>query len=80
MDMKRKLINLVAATFLVFLTTGLFADNPPPPNGGSNPNSNGNVPVGGGTPIGSGLGILLVLGAVYGGKKIFKMDRQEEQV
>ncbi len=76
--MKSRLIKLLAATFFIFLSVGLLADNPPPPNGGSNPNSNGNVPVGGGTPIGGGLGILLVLGAAYGGKKIFKMTREQE--
>ena len=77
--MKSRLIKLLAATFFIFLSAGVFADTtPPPPNGGSNPNSNGNVPVGGGTPIGGGLGILLVLGAAYGGKKIFKMTREQE--
>jgi hypothetical protein len=46
------------------------AQTPPPPNGGGSPGS-GNTPVGGGAPIAGGIGILLALGAAYGGKKVY---------
>jgi len=55
---------------ITLLTINLSAQTPPPPNGGGNPGS-GNTPVGGGAPIGGGIGILLVLGAAYGGKKVY---------
>ena len=35
---------------------------------------NGDVP-GGGAPIGGGLGILMLLGAAYGGKRMMKEER-----
>jgi len=49
----------------------ILAQNPPHPNGGSGPGT-GNTPVGGGAPIDGGLTIMLLLGAAYGSKKIFK--------
>jgi hypothetical protein len=62
-------------TLAILLTINLFtinlpAQTPPPPNGGGNP-GNGNTPVGGGAPITGGIGILLALGAAYGGKKVY---------
>jgi hypothetical protein len=62
-----------AATLLTItlLTINLaLAQSPPPPNGGGDPGS-GNTPVGGGAPIAGGIGILLALGAAYGGKKMW---------
>jgi hypothetical protein len=62
-----------AATLLTvtLLTINLtLAQTPPPPNGGGDPGS-GNTPVGGGAPITGGIGILLALGAAYGGKKVY---------
>ncbi|NOX46813.1 MAG: hypothetical protein GXO89_07530 [Chlorobi bacterium] len=32
----------------------------------------GNTPVGGGAPLGGGLIIMMVMGAAYGSKKVFK--------
>ncbi|MBZ0243201.1 MAG: hypothetical protein K8F24_08310 [Bacteroidales bacterium] len=49
---------------------------PPPPNGGNNPDD-GNTPVGGNTPIDGGLGIMLLLGAAYGGKKIYQFKKEK---
>ncbi len=46
------------------------AQTPPEPNGGNDPGG-GNNPVGGGAPIAGGIGILLVLGAAYGIKKVY---------
>ncbi len=61
---------LLAMTFSI---SALAQDpGPPPPNGGNNP-GNGNTPVGGGAPIDGGLTILLLAGAVYGGKKVFQI-------
>jgi hypothetical protein len=59
-------------------TINLSAQTPPPPNGGGNPGS-GNTPVGGGAPIAEGIGILLVLGATYGGKKVWEYRKKMEE-
>jgi hypothetical protein len=68
----KTLIKLSAALITItLLTINLsFAQTPPPPNGGGDPGS-GNTPVGGGAPIAGGIGILLALGAAYGGKKVY---------
>ncbi|MCF8365560.1 MAG: hypothetical protein K9H16_07255 [Bacteroidales bacterium] len=55
------------------------AQTPPPPNGGDNPGS-GNTPVGGGAPITGGIGILLALGAAYGGKKVWDSKRNPHSI
>lgn len=34
-------------------------------------------PIGGGAPIGGGLFILLGLGAAYGGKKVYELNKKE---
>ncbi len=56
-------------------TLGQGAPPPPPPGGGSGGNQNQNG--GGGAPIGGGLGILLAMGAAYGGKKIYNVYNEE---
>jgi hypothetical protein len=67
---KKVLSTLLFLITVTLLTLNLSAQTPPPPNGGGDPGS-GNTPVGGGAPIAGGIGILLVLGAAYGGKKVW---------
>lgn len=65
------------ATLIFILSfTTLLAQAPPSPNGGSNPGS-GNTPVGNGAPIAGGIGILLALGAAYGGKKVYDYRKRK---
>jgi hypothetical protein len=54
-----------------------LADGPPPPPPGQPgaPGANGNTPVG--APIDGGLGILLALGAGYGGWKIYDVRKKK---
>jgi len=61
---------IVIGLFLSFPLLSL-AQTPPHPNGGGGPGS-GNTPVGGGAPIGGGLIIMMVMGAAYGSKKVYK--------
>ena len=74
--MKKYMLKITALMALTLLSFGLFAQNPPHPNGGSGPGS-GNTPVGGGAPIDGGLTIMLILGAAYGSKKLIKLNNQE---
>lgn len=74
--MKKTFIKFSVTVVLILLSYGLFAQNPPHPNGGNAPGS-GNTPVGGGAPIDGGLSIMILMGVAYGSKKIFKRNSQE---
>lgn len=69
--MKKVLRIITVMAFLLAAPVFMFAQNPPHPNGGSGP-TGGNTPVGGGAPIDGGLTIMMVLGAAYGAKKVYK--------
>lgn len=58
--------------------TLLYAQAPPPPSGGHS--QGGNQTSGGSAPIGGGIGILLALGAAYGGKKIYSALQDADQL
>lgn len=67
----------------LYITPAVLAEDPAPPGGSSGP---GSTPVGNGTPVGApidgGLGILLAMGAAYGGYKAYKRRKEssdEEQ-
>lgn len=64
---------IIAALFFVslsFTSSDLFAQGPPDPPG--NHGETTNQSPGGGAPIGGGIGILLTLGGVYGGRKLYQ--------
>ncbi len=61
--------NILLITTITISYQSIAQGPPPPPNGG-NTGSNQN---GGNAPIGGGLFILLGLGAVYGGKKVYNL-------
>ena len=63
---------------ITLISLSLSAQTPPPPNdGGDTPGQGGNTPVGGGAPIAGGIGILLALGAAYGGKKVYDFRKRK---
>lgn len=62
------------AAFLMIGGIALMSQTPPPPP--DNPSGDGNGPVGGGAPIAGGIGILLALGAAYGGKKVWDFRKK----
>lgn len=77
--MKKILITALFLLSISFTTSELFAQVPPPPPGGHG--EGGNQPAnGGGAPIGGGLGILLALGAAYGGKKLYTAFKEREEL
>ncbi len=74
--MKKRIKHMIATTSIVLVTsTAMLAQGPPDPP--ENPGDGGD-PVGGGAPVGSGVGILLALGAAYGGRKLYKAFKEQE--
>lgn len=77
--MKRNIVTIVLIGSLLFIGQNMVAQDPPPPPSGGHGQS-GNSTNGGGAPIGGGLGILLALGAAYGGKKVFSLFQNQEKL
>ena len=70
----KKIIAPILFTFLVFFSFNGFSEDPPSPPPAHGENSN---QPGGNAPIGGGLFILIGLGAAYGGKKIYDMNKEK---
>jgi len=78
--MKKIILTALFLLSLSFTTAELFAQAPPPPPPGGH-GEGGNQPAGpgGSGPIGGGLGILLALGAAYGGRKVYKFYQEKTE-
>jgi hypothetical protein len=74
--MKKIIVQLVLVIGLSLSSMTLLAQGPPPPPGDHGETTNQDA--GGSAPIGGGLGILLALGAAYGGRKIYKAWQQHK--
>ncbi len=71
-----KIARITLLIAFAFAANQLLAQVPPPPPSGHG--SGGNQPAnGGGAPIGGGLGIMLALGAAWGGKKLYVLKKQK---
>ena len=68
--MKKHILKTLTLIAFILMAGGAFAQVPPPPPSGHGAGGNQEAG-GGGAPIGSGIGILLALGAAYGGKKVY---------
>jgi hypothetical protein len=75
--MKTIILRTLVITAFLLIGNGLLAQVPPPPPGDHG--ESGNQP-GGGAPIGSGIGILLALGAAYGGRKVYKAFKNQDEI
>ncbi len=75
------LSGLLIMAGLIFYTSSYAADPPPPPTGGGsgghNLGGNQGAP---GAPIDGGLGILLALGAGFGGYKLYKARKKAKEI
>ncbi len=78
--MKKNILAIGLTSFFFVLSVVLTAQTIPPPDPGGDPEPGGDTPLGGSAPIGGGTLILIGLGAAYGGKKVYKLfkDNQEE--
>ena len=63
---------------LIVIAQPSRADGPPPPPPGGGHGGGGNAPPGGGAPIDGGLSFLLLAGAAYGARKLYKAPKEEE--
>ena len=76
--MKRKIKTLVISVALMLFAINSFGQVPPPPPSGAGHGASGNQN-GGSAPIGGGLFILLGLGAVYGGKRVYSLYTEDKE-
>ncbi len=72
-----KMIKKLLVIAIIISAPLLLNAQPVPPSGGHGLNGN-QTPTGGGAPIDGGLSILLLLGAAYGSKKVYKLKKQED--
>ena len=67
--MKKVIIGFISVVFCIILSVGVFAQPPrPPANKGTNGNQAPGNPIG--SPIEPGTGVLLMLAAAYGFRKV----------
>jgi hypothetical protein len=71
--MKKNIIKGILLISLLMIV--IFATAQPGPGDTGNNGGAGSNPVGGGAPIDGGISILMMLGAAYGAKKIYKITR-----
>ncbi len=76
--MKAKILTLGLTLIFTLFTAIGFSQGPPPPPTGAGHGQTGNQN-GGSAPIGGGLFILLGLGALYGGKKTYRLFKEKEE-
>ena len=74
----KRTIKTIAVIFFLALLPVLSNAQPPDPNSGGSgtggaPPGPGNTPTGGGAPIDGGLSILMLMGAAYGAKRVYKV-------
>ncbi len=72
--MNKKIKIIITGLFIFFLTAGIMAQDPPPPPDSGHGQTRDQNP-GGQAPLGGGLILLLGLGTVYGGKKVYELRK-----
>jgi hypothetical protein len=77
--MMKKVIHILTVTFLtLFLSFNLNAQVKEPGTVPIGPSDN-DQPIGGGAPIGSGVYILMMLGAAYGSRKVYRLNKNDAE-
>ncbi|MDD3739504.1 MAG: hypothetical protein PHP31_09455 [Lentimicrobiaceae bacterium] len=79
--LKTILLTAILTLGLQFYVSAQNPGAPPrPPQNADNPGSGQSGPVkGGGAPIGSGIVVLLTLAGAYGGYKLYKNSKKDEE-
>jgi len=72
-----KIKKFCLAILLMFFVSFGYSQSMGPSDPGGSPEAG--PPLGGGAPIGSGIGILIALGAAYGGKKLYKLYSEDHE-
>ena len=72
--MRKKILKSIFVFSFALMVCGLMAQPLPPDEHGSLGDES---PGGGGAPIGSGIFILMGLGALYGGKKVYDLKKKK---
>jgi hypothetical protein len=70
----KKLKFIIAGLFVITLSLGVLAQDPPDPPG-EHGNTEDQAP-GGTAPIGAGTLLLIGLGAAYGGKRVYDLRKK----
>lgn len=76
--MKKKILTTLALSAFFLIGHGLMAQAPPPPPGDHG--GTGNAPAGGNGSLTGGIGILMALGAAYGGRKLYKAWQDNDKL
>jgi hypothetical protein len=69
----------IIAIMLSIHTVSVAQPPPPPPGGGHGLGGNQGAGPSPGAPIGGGMEILMILGALYAGKKAYALREEEEK-
>ena len=69
------IISILVVSLFFAISVNAQVMGPSNPPGGPQP---GDQPIGGGAPIGGGLFILLGMGAAYGGRKLYKLHKDDD--
>lgn len=74
----KKALRILFMTVLIIAATVVLntAFGQPMPGGDPGPGGQGGTPVGGYVPIGSGMIMMLIMGAVYGTRKIYNATKK----
>ncbi len=75
--MKKIIISIIVSIGLFIIPLFTIAQQTSPSDPSGSPEAG--PPLGGGAPIGGGLGVLLALGAAYGGKKVYNYFQEEKE-
>jgi len=77
MKILNKIKYLLLIFFMIIAIHSSAQDGPGDPGG--NPDGGGNDPLGGDAPLSGGTVLLITIGAIYGGKKIFDLKKLEKE-
>lgn len=75
--MKKSFLKLTAIVFFQFAVIMAFGQMTGPEDPGGEPV--GDPPLGGGAPLSGGTVILIILGAAYGGKKVYDLSKEKTE-